>query len=56
MISAFGTGQLVNAWEPPSSNSVKDGLVRGAILLAGDTGYNFLQEFIPFTRPRSMKH
>lgn len=56
LAGAFGTGQLVDVWQPASTGSAKDGLLRGVILLGGDAGYNFLQEFFPFTRPRSMKH
>jgi hypothetical protein len=56
MAGAFGTGQLVNTWQPRSTGSVDTGLLRGVILLGGDAGYNFLQEFFPFTRPRSLKH
>lgn len=56
VLSAFGTGQLVNAWQPRSTGSVGDGLLRGAIILSGDAGYNFLQEFIPWVRPRSLRH
>lgn len=54
--SAFGTGQLANAWAPKSTGSVGGGFLRGAIILGGDCGYNFLQEFFPFTRPRSLRH
>lgn len=56
VLSAFGTGQLVNAWQPRSTGGVGDGLLRGAIILGGDAGYNFLQEFIPWVRPRSLRH
>jgi hypothetical protein len=56
MISAFANGQLVNAWQPASTGSVGDGVLRGFITLGSDLGYNFLQEFIPFTRPRSLRH
>ncbi|MGA7413599.1 MAG: hypothetical protein WBW33_24200 [Bryobacteraceae bacterium] len=53
--SAFATGQLVNAWQPGSTGSVGDGFMRGAIMLGGDAGYNFLQEFVPFLRPRTLR-
>jgi hypothetical protein len=53
--SAFATGQLVNAWQPRSTGSVGDGLMRGAIMLGGDAGYNFLQEFVPFLRPHTLR-
>ncbi len=55
-ISAFGAGQFENIWLPRSDNSVAHGLQRGAISIAGDAGYNLLQEFIPFTRPISLRH
>jgi hypothetical protein len=54
--SAFGTGQLVNAWQPASSRGVGIGITRGFITLGTDAGYNFLQEFFPFLRPRSLRH
>lgn len=56
VFSAFGAAQLTNAWQPKSTGSVGDGLLRGIITLGGDTAYNFLQEFVPFTRPRSLRH
>jgi hypothetical protein len=56
MASAFGAGQLTNTWQPASNNTVGDGLIRTALTLAGDAGYNFLQEFFPFLRPHSLRH
>ena len=56
VISAFAAGQLVNAWEPPSNGSVGDGLQRGVLSLGGDFAYNLGQEFIPFLRPKSIRH
>jgi hypothetical protein len=53
--SAFGTGQLVNAWSPNSNSTIHSGFIRGLIILGGDAGYNFLQEFVPFIRPKSLK-
>jgi hypothetical protein len=53
--SAFGAGQLVNTWSPNSNSTVQDGLVRGLITLGGDAGFNFLREFVPFLRPKSLK-
>jgi len=52
--SAFAAGQLSNAWQPRSTSSVGDGFLRGAIMLGGDAGYNFVQEFVPFLRPRTL--
>jgi hypothetical protein len=53
--TAFGTGQLVNAWSPNSTSTIHGGFIRGLIILGGDAGFNFLQEFVPFTRPKSLK-
>jgi hypothetical protein len=52
---AFAGGQLVRAWQPASTGSGTDGVVRAFISLGADFGYNFLQEFIPFVRPRSLR-
>jgi hypothetical protein len=54
--SAFANGQLVNAWQPRSNNSFGDGVLRGLVSLGSDAGFNFLQEFVPFLRPKSLKH
>jgi hypothetical protein len=56
VFSAFGAGQLINAWQPKSSGSVADGVKRSFITLGADAAYNFLQEFLPFTRPISIRH
>lgn len=56
VFSAFGAAQLTNAWQPKGNGSVGKGLLRGVITLGSDTAYNFLQEFVPFTRPRSLRH
>lgn len=56
IISAFGAGQLVNVWQPASTGGVGQGFKRGFITLGADAGYNFLQEFVPFTRPISLRH
>jgi hypothetical protein len=56
VISAFGAGQLVNTWQPASTSHVSDGLERGIIVLGVDAGFNLLQEFVPFTRPKSVRH
>ncbi len=55
IVSAFAAGQLSNAWQPRSTGSVGDGFERGAIMLGGDAGYNILQEFVPFLRPRTLR-
>ena len=56
VVSAFGAGQFVNLWQPNSIDSVGNGIERGFISLGGDFAYNLMQEFIPFTRPRSLRH
>lgn len=56
IISSFADAQLINAWQPASTGSVQDGVIRGFIGLGSDLGYNFLQEFFPFVRPRSLRH
>jgi len=56
VISAFGAGQLVGVWQPSATAGVGQGLKRGFITIGADAGYNFLQEFIPFTRPISLRH
>ena len=55
LVSAFAAGQLANAWQPASNNSVGDGLLRGAILIGVDGGVNFLTEFFPAFRKRVYK-
>ena len=54
--SAFGASQLTNAWQPSENSSFGDGMKRMGIMFGGDFGYNLLQEFFPFTRPRSLRH
>ena len=56
MGSAFGAGEFANLWQPKSTGTPGAGLTRGCIMLGGDLAYNFLQEFIPFVRPRSLRH
>ena len=56
VMSAFANAQLVNTWQPASTGSVGDGLLRGFTTLGGDLGVNFLQEFVPFLRPKSLRH
>ena len=56
VISQFAGGQFTNVWQPASTGSVSDGLVRAVIGLGADAAYNFMQEFIPFTRPHSLRH
>lgn len=56
VISTFGAAQFVNTWQPPGNGSVGKGFVRGGYGLGGDFAYHLMQEFIPFTRPRSLRH
>jgi hypothetical protein len=56
MGSAFAAGEIANTWQPKSTSSVGDGLTRGCIILGGDLAYNFLQEFVPFVRPHTLRH
>ena len=56
VFSDFGAGQFVNLWQPRSTGSVGDGFKRSFIGLGADAAYNFMQEFIPFTRPISLRH
>ncbi|MGA8029278.1 MAG: hypothetical protein WB992_19225 [Bryobacteraceae bacterium] len=56
VMSQFGAGQFTNLWQPKSTGSVHAGITRAFIGLGADGAYNFMQEFIPFTRPRSLRH
>jgi hypothetical protein len=55
VIGAFGAGQLVNTWQPRSNGYVSDGIKRALIGLGVDAGFNLVQEFLPFTRPKPLK-
>jgi len=56
IVSAFANAQLVNTWQPASTGSVGNGVLRGFTTLGSDLGYNFLQEFVPFMRPKTLRH
>jgi hypothetical protein len=56
LFSDFGAGQFDNLWQPKSTGSIQSGFVRSVIGLGADAAYNFMQEFLPFTRPRSLRH
>ena len=56
VFSQFGNGQFDNLWQPKSTGSVSDGFIRAVIGLGADAAYNFMQEFLPFTRPHSLRH
>jgi hypothetical protein len=56
VFSDFGAAQFDNLWQPRSTGSVGDGFKRGIIGLGADAAYNLMQEFLPFTRPISLRH
>jgi hypothetical protein len=56
MSSAFAAGAITNAWQPESTDTPGRAASRGCIMLGGDFAYNFLQEFVPFFRPRGLRH
>lgn len=56
IFSAIANAQLVNAWQPRSTGTVSDGVKRAFIQFGSDAGMNLLQEFLPFARPRSLRH
>src|SRR3569833_4184867 len=53
--SAFGSAFLVNTWQPSSTGTASSAMRRGLYGLGGDLAYNLMQEFIPFTRPHSLR-
>lgn len=54
MGSAFAAGEISRAWQPSSAQGFNHGLVSASVMLGGDFGYNLLQEFVPFLRPRGL--
>ncbi len=56
LISDFASAQVAGAWQPPSNQGVANGLERGVIMLGGESAINLIQEFVPFTRPASIRH
>jgi hypothetical protein len=56
VVSAFAAGQLVNAWQPRSNGHVIDGVERAFIVLGVDAGFDLLQEFVPFARPKAFRN
>lgn len=56
VISAFTAGEVVNAWQPPSTRGVGHGIERGCITLGVDGAENLAQEIFVFARPRSLRH
>jgi hypothetical protein len=55
IVSAFAAGQLTNAWQPPSNNSVTDGVERALITIGVDAGLNTAQELFHFMRSKSLR-
>jgi hypothetical protein len=56
VISEFGGAAFTNVWQPDSTGHTSSILIRGSMGLGGDCAYNFMQEFLPFTRPKSLRH
>ena len=56
MISEFGAAAFTNVWQPDSTGHTSSIFVRGLAGLGADCAYNFMQEFLPFTRPSSLRH
>lgn len=54
--SAFGAAYLANTWNPAGNCSVMDGAQRAGFIIASDVGWNLIQEFMPFTRPKAFRH
>ena len=55
VFSQFAAGQFVNVWQPSSVDGFGSGIERSFIGFGGDFAYNMMQEFIPFTRPHSLR-
>jgi hypothetical protein len=53
--SALGASFLANAWQPHSTDTAGNAMKTFAITIAGDAGYNFLQEFFPIFRPKELR-
>ncbi|MBV9082920.1 MAG: hypothetical protein JOZ62_09605 [Acidobacteriaceae bacterium] len=56
LISEFGAAEFTNVWQAHSTGKQSSAIIRTCVGLGGDAAYNFMQEFIPFTRPRSLRH
>lgn len=54
--SAFGSSFLANAWQPRSTDTAGNAMKTFGVTIAGDAAYNFLQEFIPFLRPKELRN
>jgi hypothetical protein len=53
--SAAGAAFLANKWQPPSTSTTSQAMSTFGITIAGDAGYNFLQEFFPIFRPKELR-
>jgi hypothetical protein len=53
--SALGAAFLANKWQPPSTSTTGTAMSTFGISIAGDAGYNFLQEFFPIFRPKELR-
>jgi hypothetical protein len=56
IFSTFGGAEFTNVWQPASTSGQANAFKRAFIGFGADFGYNFLQEFIPFVRPISLRH
>jgi hypothetical protein len=54
MGSAAGSAGIGNIWQPASTHTVGYAMESFGWILGGDAGYNWVQEFFPFFRPRSV--
>ena len=51
--SAAGAAGIGNIWQPTSTHTVGYAMESFGWIIGGDAGYNWVQEFFPFFRPRS---
>ncbi len=56
IVSAFVADETINAWQPSTNNSFRDGLTRTLITLGVDGAENVAQEVFQFARPKSLRH
>jgi hypothetical protein len=56
VISKFAAAEFTNLWQPASTGQQSNAIIRALIGLGADAGYNFIQEFLPFARPHSLRH
>jgi hypothetical protein len=56
IFSAFGAAYMTNTWNPASNRSAWDGTHRAGFIIASDVGWNLIQEFVRFTRPKDLRH